>query len=552
MNGKSQTICIITLLIMVVGPLGGFFARAADLYVTANTSAPAGNGSAQSPYNSIHTALVAAQAGDTVRLLSGIYYTPISFPHGGDPGNPITLVANDGPRTAVIDCQNSGNVNGVNIVYGNIVVDGLEVRNVFYSGIKVDGDFRGTQGPRSYGNYGMYYSRNRHANGADNVVLQNCYVHHIGYDGLKIGHVNNIRILNNEIFKTGTGGNQGGLDMVGVYDSLISGNYVHDDGDPSSMDVGMFAKGGSENIIFENNLVENIASPFAGIAVGGDTEWHNTRYTPSNFDFDINQAILQRDQDYESNLIDNESSYVPEYMAESRNVIVRGNIIVKADPPLSFRNAYNPQVYNNTIVNSGWSQGWVKLWCDGVHDHPNQDIGLHNNVFVNTSVTLRSSGVLNDKHVGTIFPLNTVGMTASNNLFWSMGAPPPLGNPVINPELQVFADPQLDENFHHAADSPPCNAGNDLIASGVVNEPFENRFGVLVPQGRFDIGAYEVVEGVVPGDINNDLTVNLEDPITALQVSAGSTHSVNLDADVNGDGVIGVEDAIVILQIIAD
>lgn len=71
-------------------------------------------------------------------------------------------------------------------------------------------------------------------------------------------------------------------------------------------------------------------------------------------------------------------------------------------------------------------------------------------------------------------------------------------------------------------------------------------------RGGYDAGAYNLSSGIVPGDINGDSIVNLDDTITALQVATGATPlSVNIDADVNGDGMIGVEDAITTLQIIA-
>ncbi len=517
---------MIVILSILFGMPGADFANAADLYVTPDTSVPNGDGSEQSPYNSIDTALNAAQPGDTVRLLPGVYYTPVNFPHGGTDDNPITLTSHDSPLTAVIDCQNSGNVNGVNVTYSNIVVDGLEVRNVYYSGIKVDGDVHGTTGADSYGNWGGYHSRLWRLHGADNIIIKNNKIHEIGYDGIKVGHVDNIQILNNEIYNCGADPNttQQGIDLVGVYSAIIRGNYVHDE-ELSQMSVGIFFKGGSEDIICENNYVADILSPFAGIEIGGDTEWYSTRYTPSNFDYDINSAIMQSDQSYDNNLINNQETYQAEFMAEARNVIVRGNIVVRSNPPLSFRNVYNAQVYNNTIIDSGWSQGWVKLWSDGNHNHPCLNIRLDNNLFLNNSVELRDGGAFNDKYAGTIYPLNTIGMTASNNLFWSNGAAPALGNSAVDPDLQLFADPQLDENYQISSVSPAFNAGIDLFAAGVLSSVYNNRFKVSVPQNQFDIGAYEVpVEG---GDGGNADSNGSDDPVQDGDMTGNSDDDTN-------------------------
>lgn len=56
-----------------------------------------------------------------------------------------------------------------------------------------------------------------------------------------------------------------------------------------------------------------------------------------------------------------------------------------------------------------------------------------------------------------------------------------------------------------------------------------------------------------PGDINADNSIDLEDAITALKISANidSANCVYIGADVNNDGRIGVEDAIYILQWVA-
>ncbi len=56
--------------------------------------------------------------------------------------------------------------------------------------------------------------------------------------------------------------------------------------------------------------------------------------------------------------------------------------------------------------------------------------------------------------------------------------------------------------------------------------------------------------GVVtlPGDVNNDRSVDLADAISALKVLTGSQTGAVKEADVNGDDVIGMEEAVYILQ----
>jgi hypothetical protein len=55
---------------------------------------------------------------------------------------------------------------------------------------------------------------------------------------------------------------------------------------------------------------------------------------------------------------------------------------------------------------------------------------------------------------------------------------------------------------------------------------------------------------IIPGDINNDLLVDLTDAIMAVQIISGvaSSQTIFKDADVNHDGQIGIEEVIFILQ----
>lgn len=97
---------------------------------------------------------------------------------------------------------------------------------------------------------------------------------------------------------------------------------------------------------------------------------------------------------------------------------------------------------------------------------------------------------------------------------------------------------------------------NDLIGTSgwVLNYAREiNDNGQVVGAGTLSsaIRGY-MLEGVaIPGDINGDTTIDLEDTITALKVVSGLAVSASADADLNGDGVIGVAEAIATLQILA-
>lgn len=61
------------------------------------------------------------------------------------------------------------------------------------------------------------------------------------------------------------------------------------------------------------------------------------------------------------------------------------------------------------------------------------------------------------------------------------------------------------------------------------------------------------VEGVLPGDLDSNTTVDLADAILALQVASDISNGsmVNINSDVNGDGKIGLAETIYILQKVA-
>ena len=493
-------------------------------YIQADT--PSGMcGNITPDYTSIATALAASTAGDTFHLLSGLYDTYVNFPHGGTLTHPITLMytpagtctSGDGLRTAIIDCINATGRNCVSANYSNIIIDGLEVRNSDENGIKVDGHVNGYLDENAHGNWGGYGERAYRVNGASNVIIRNNYIHHIDTDGVKMGHANNILVENNEIHSTGRADNttQQGIDMVGVYNSVIRGNFVHDSVEASQqMNVGIFAKGGSENILIENNTITDIGYPYACLELGGDTEWYNTRYTPSEVNYisptpgnTLTDDLLAVDRyNSEDNPIDNPATYDASTMAELRNAIVRGNILVDCDPAISFRNAYNPKVYNNTVINSGVGQGLLKFWGDGNHHHTNVDVSIYNNLFYNEAGSLPSltRGYFQVKDPGGIYPSNLVGIIVKNNIFFDGNDDGSLSfdfdfNVNASDSENIISDPMivLDLfNYSYVLEegSPAINNGLDLRELGVVTAPFIGIQGIeREGDSTTDIGAMEYI-----------------------------------------------------------
>ncbi len=147
-----------------------------------------------------------------------------------------------------------------------------------------------------------------------------------------------------------------------------------------------------------------------------------------------------------------------------------------------------------------WSQGWVKLWSDGNHNHPNVDLKLYNNLFYNENGIALSRGAVYDKHQGTTADPNTVGFVFENNLlFLGSGVTPSMGilQQFASIDNQTVANPMLSIDYKLQTGSPDIDTtAADLRALEILgsNETFTDRNGIIKPSGGgFDIGAYEYV-----------------------------------------------------------
>src|SRR5205814_518301 len=93
-----------------------------------------------------------------------------------------------------------------------------------------------------------------------------------GGDCIKINQTDDVFVLGNDLHNADNSlGSAQGVDLVAVHRALVRGNHVHDIADSQ----GMFAKGGSSDVVFEHNRIERITSTMAdaiGIVLGGVTD----------------------------------------------------------------------------------------------------------------------------------------------------------------------------------------------------------------------------------------------------------------------------------------
>ncbi|RDJ23288.1 hypothetical protein DWF00_21880 [Bosea caraganae] len=215
-----------------------------------STSGRAGAlGTAADPYNSLQAAINHAAPGSTIMVKAGVYTENVSVRVGGTEAAPLRIVSVDGPGAAEIrpasQTKDTIEISRVD----HVVLDGLKV-----------------VGPTSSSGNAMHV--HAHISGSEfdpatNIVVQNSVITAGAGDGIKLSKVEHITLLNNTI--TGSTGTEEGIDAVGVHHLVISGNTVTNSGG-----VAINVKGGSYDVLIENNHVDGAASH--GIGIGGYTE----------------------------------------------------------------------------------------------------------------------------------------------------------------------------------------------------------------------------------------------------------------------------------------
>lgn len=497
-------------------------------YVTSDSALPGGDGEKTTPFRSISAALAVAQPGDAVVLLDGAYLidTAITFPRSGTAGRPITLMKDpDGSTGAVLRCTNTPRATrGIEITRSHITVDGLEITNCGLDGIRIDGDVNGAPSGQDYGLYYDYYSANParpyRVNGADYVTIQNCYIREVDGDGLKVSRTNHTEILNNRIFKAGRSSTGQGIDFLGVYDSRIAFNEIWDSPSPAwGTDAAFFAKGGSQNILVENNHVHDINPSQYCLMAGQDTEGYNTRYNPSAVSAEFHREMSEcsfdgcvscnpskcvgdptvRDPYFVINYRD---WYVNETMAEGRNITMRGNLLVNCYFPFASWNGYNVFIYNNTAVSSAYSAGPFIARHDGVNPdrsgplgsfayHYSENLRVFNNLIYNPGMTIGGVNAVTYNLANFI----TGTLRGDNNLYFGTNARTAAFLYGQDAHAIVNVNPSLDAAYGLTSGSVARGAAANLRALGILGpaETWVDRNGKFHPNsdGSDDIGAFK-------------------------------------------------------------
>lgn len=308
-----------------------------------------------------------------------------------------------------------------------------------------------------------------------NYLVEDSYLHDSGRDLIKIAPgIDNVVIRRNHFARSGQrdSGNADGIDNVNGNNLVVQDNFFED----IATSV-LYAKGGAKNALIERNVAINVRS---GILLG--------------FSTDI--EFFDRD-----NLDENGR---PVY--ENINSIVRNNIIINAKQMgIGLFAAYQPQVYNNTLVNTATEQ-YASLTIEPDSD-PYHALGSSTDVTIRNNIIVQAADAKNNAvrvrcHSGVkpCRPGLAGYLKMSNNIYYKNGAQPtfeyqtPEGK--IRGDLASWQastktdtnsrvlDPKLDANYHLTAESLAINAGYNI-------DTILSDFDGNARSDQFDIGADE-------------------------------------------------------------
>jgi hypothetical protein len=269
-----------------------------ELFVSPAGNDSTGDGTPANPYQSINRALQGVQPGDAIRLLPGTH-APGTFISNlaGTSNAPIWLGGVPGQERPLV----SGGSIALQLSRVRfVIVENLEISGASANGINCDdgGDYANTNATRD-------------------VLFRNLSFHHIGtggnQDGLKLSGVYDYAVLDCEFRQLSAGGS--GIDHVGCHRGWIARCTFTDAGGNAIQ-----CKGGSADIEIRWNRFTHAGA--RAINLGGSTG------------FEFFRPPLTTD--------------APN--TEARNIRVVANLFQGSDTPVAFVGAVDSLVANNTLI----------------------------------------------------------------------------------------------------------------------------------------------------------------------------------------------------------
>lgn len=408
-----------------------------ELYVDRARGDDSNDGSRAHPWQSLARAAQERQPGDRVHIQPGTYFECLHLENvRGTEANPIMFVGEGEVR---IHCNRGEAVAGTELAFVTferlIVLASSDDANA----IHVDGN-------------------------SHHIVIRRNEVAGVSRAGdcVKVNATDNVWILDNDLHNADTAmGSAQGIDLVAVHRAVVRRNRVHDIQDSQ----GIFAKGGSSDVVIEQNRVERLTSASAdaiGIVLGGVTD--RPFFSP------------------------------PDATYEATRVIARNNIVIGADGAgIGAQGCHDCWIVNNTLWNTGrrgyaiqLSQGATGMAAPGNGASVNVNVRVMNNLVGNPFGTMRAPIQAEPPH--------RMGLELSHNWWWN-GERDDVFDPGYNhdvgvdePHSHVDEDPRV-VNFelpdvHLTPESHARGAGRALAE---VTDDFDGRCRTAPP----DIGALE-------------------------------------------------------------
>lgn len=324
------------------------------------------DGSQSQPYAGLQFALMVAKPGDTIMVRPGIYFeNNIQYMRQGEENKWITIKAEE-PHKAIIDGKGQGET--LRIAGGSyLLIEGLVLQNSGTNLIHAD-------------------SQSHH------LIFRNVRAQHAGPGGdvMKFNQSSDITVEYCDVSypgqRTGSDGAamfQELIDFVDVDNAVVRGCLLHHAGN-----LAIYAKGGSRNALFENNiLLGNNLAEKPGDGLLGIGAW-------------TDRGLFVNGDEY-----------------ETYDMVVRNNIIIGSrGESISVYDSLGARIYNNLIINPGTYSIFFRKGNSPKDE--TRDVEIFNNIIMHTQGQMvtpickqAARAVYEVKH--------------GHNIFWNAGQPIP-------------------------------------------------------------------------------------------------------------------------------
>jgi hypothetical protein len=402
-----------------------------ELHV-ATTGSDTGDGSMAKPFRTISKVTPMAKPGDCIQVHAGTYAegATIGFSNDGTMAAPIVLRSADGKLKAVIDANTNRGGPTVLVRQDYVIIDGFEFVNSPMDTEEQCIHFDGLNMGKGQGS-----------------VLRNCKLT-AGFDTLKCNeNSSGITIEYNEIYGSFA---HLPVSLTGASNFTFRGNFGHDwtlNGDGAIQ-----LKGGSHDVLFENNVFQDVHTSAGTIAMGDGCD--------ASCDID------------------------PDHYAAVR-VRVVDNVLLRAGRGFDVQGCKDCAILSNTIVDSGAGNVIFKLTSATTGGTTTTTVNAR--IMDNLISNAAGDG-------GNVVQINTgadKGLQMDYNLVWNAGKAISWGDghPSSADTHSIAKDPKLTSatNFALAAGSAARGAGTNLFA----DVPIDFLGAPRPMTGPFCIGAYE-------------------------------------------------------------